>query len=385
MRRTTILFALLCLLAGLLAVACYEPVDLRSSEDVDIPWVHCILKPGSTQHLSLRYLSRPGEDNYRGINDASVVLSAWSREQYEPVGAFENTGDGEWTLQLESALFDVYSAASSPSYQLQIILPRGDTLTAHTTIARIKKHVSTHFVQCPTEERAFVLHGKEVFRYIPEITYYSLASDYPVWVCKEGWSEKAGNWSVFVEDELATNHEELADSFNLTGALFNQSKVKAALSFYPEVAGKPLHYRYIRFPRVSPQDTLAFSGDFTGPHFAGTYSGKLLSYPQDHSLEVMLDTISGQPHDLAECDWLIKERFGRMRFTAVSEEYDRYLLDVMQYEMLHVIGTDIVGVYDNTNIYTNIQGGTGIFGSAVETTQAWSCGVVGYVYEHSPE
>lgn len=99
----------------------------------------------------------------------------------------------------------------------------------------------------------------------------------------------------------------------------------------------------------------------------------------------MHDTITGQPHDMAECDWLRNERFGRMRFVAVSEEYDHYLQDVIQYEMLHVIGTDIVGVYDNTNIYTNIQGGTGIFGSAVETTQAWSCGVVGYVYEHSPE
>ena len=97
----------------------------------------------------------------------------------------------------------------------------------------------------------------------------------------------------------------------------------------------------------------------------------------------------GSDHAGVDLKALIKERFGRMRFTAVSEEYDRYLLDVMQYEMLHVIGTDIVGVYDNTNIYTNIytniQGGTGIFGSIVETTQAWSCGVVGYVYEHSPE
>ena len=37
--------------------------------------------------------------------------------------------------------------------------------------------------------------------------------------------------------------------------------------------------------------------------------------------------------------------------------------------------TDIVGIYNNTNNYTNIQGGTGIFGSCDEQDFFWSCGV----------
>ena len=62
----------------------------------------------------------------------------------------------------------------------------------------------------------------------------------------------------------------------------------------------------------------------------------------------------------------------------MSDEYDLYLKDVAEYELLNEIGTDMVGIYGNTNVYTNIQGGTGIFGAEVDNKLYWTCGVWKY-------
>ncbi len=65
---------------------------------------------------------------------------------------------------------------------------------------------------------------------------------------------------------------------------------------------------------------------------------------------------------------------GYLQFLTVSPEYDRYLKDVAQFELLQE-STDIISIYRNTNIYSNIEGGIGIFGACVEQDLFWSCGV----------
>ena len=66
---------------------------------------------------------------------------------------------------------------------------------------------------------------------------------------------------------------------------------------------------------------------------------------------------------------------GYVNFKSVSYEYDRYLKDVAQFELLREMSSDIIGIYNNTNTYTNIHGGTGIFGAEVNSKLYWSCGI----------
>ena len=368
----SIMFSLLAF-AGL--TACYQPIDLTPAEDPGIPWVHCILRPGDTQHLTLRYLARPGTGRYEGINEATVRLDSWDRHagQYVPMGTFSNVGDGEWEIHLPGlAIGSMRDTAHR--FRLQVLLPCGDTLTAHTSSVGL--HVDEIPPELP-EPRLFIfsLHGEEhslMFKADASRSYYRVASPSPIWASKTGWSEDRGGW--YLEEELATNREAYADRFNRSGRNFTHSEVPEALSGYPGVAGQPLHYRYIRFPQVTEQDTLAFSGDFSGNHY-GIIGTVVTALRGVHFAQVTVDAVAGIPHDTTECNWILKGLAGKMRFTAVSPEYDRYLLDVVQYQLLHEIGTDVIGIYDNTNIYTNIQGGAGIFGATCDTSLFWTCGV----------
>lgn len=52
----------------------------------------------------------------------------------------------------------------------------------------------------------------------------------------------------------------------------------------------------------------------------------------------------------------------------VSLEYDRYLRELAQQELIENENADIAGIYSNTNVYTNISGGTGIFGFEITRT-----------------
>ena len=186
-----------------------------------------------------------------------------------------------------------------------------------------------------------------------------------------GWSEASQSW--FIEDELATDREDRADGFNLTGKTFTKSRTQEALSQFPDVVGKPLHYKYIRFSGKSLQSNEAFaiSGDFSGPHYGDAQPGIVI---QMEKSDKMFAEAAGQPYD----NIFTTGHAGYVNFKFVSDEYDHYLKDVAEYELLYDIGNDIVGIYSNTNIYTNIQGGIGIFGAEVDNKLYWSCGVWSY-------
>ena len=97
-----LLRSILLLLLGGGAVACYEPVDLVSSEDLLVPCVHCVLNPADTQNLRLYYLSK-GNVIGRGIDDAQVTFSEYrvdkeGNEKLLREYPFENLGEGRWRL-----------------------------------------------------------------------------------------------------------------------------------------------------------------------------------------------------------------------------------------------------------------------------------------------
>lgn len=133
-----LLRSILLLLLGGGAVACYEPVDLVSPEELLVPCVHCVLNPADTQNLRLYYLSK-GNVIGRGIDDAQVTFSEYrvdkeGNEKLLREYPFENLGEGRWRLVFMKNRYIEEKALC----KLTVALPSGDTLRAKTTMVSYK-------------------------------------------------------------------------------------------------------------------------------------------------------------------------------------------------------------------------------------------------------
>lgn len=384
--RQKVCRCVLVLLVTLLAVACYEPVDLSSSEDLNVPSVYCILRPADTLYLELRAVSRIGErPDGRGINNAVITLTEFEEAKDVPVNhqyrssSFLPVGDGLYRIIFPGAHNHIKSGTIC---QLQVCLPSGDTLHAKTTMpdtTAVAQYVPV------AEDPGFQSFEANGFKY-EGVTYLSSQSglyqrpdkvgyvfqpfDGVVYVSKVGWSKEQEGW--FTEEELTTNREELTDAFNRTGTLFLHSDDPLAMKAFPDVSGKPLHYRYLRIPRRNTeQDTLFFTGDFKGPHYGEGWEPSIVLVRNWEQFVQARCQVLGLPF---EPTMITTGKAGFLRFEFVSEEYDLYLKDLLLYTLLHNVSTDIVGIYDNTNRYSNIEGGVGIFGAKHEKQYYWSCG-----------
>ena len=382
-----LLRSLLFLLLGGGAVACYEPVDLVSSEEVLVPCVHCILNPLDTQYLRLYYISK-GNATGRGIDNAQVTFSEYrvdqeGNERLSREYPFESLGEGMWRLIFPGERYIEANARC----KLLVILPSGDTLRAVTTMVNSKWQahpdvLPTDNIQCVFDaanahhkDVELDLHGEHIIQPydggnpsqddVPLYVIYPTAGT--VWISKQGWSKEERKW--FLEKELATDKEDLVDGFNRTGRYFTQSQDPKALELYPNVAGRPLHFQHLRVPARGTADTLSISGDFSGSHY-GVFGAMLALLQMREYFILASHMVTGLPPE----EFLLNGEVGKLVFKRVSEEYDHYLKDVMQYHLLHNVGTDIIAIYDNTNIYSNIEGGVGIFGAEYETRFDWTCG-----------
>ena len=407
MKKKQLTIALLILLAFSSLTACYQPVDLSPAERPDIPWVHCILNEKDSLYLDLRYIDASGSGHYQPINDAVIQLQEWRKRNDDSDSEYilfrsiapELVGEGRWLWALPQTDINQFERIKEKALcRLEIVLPSGDTLHAETTMppGRVDQqfdHLSESYVS------SFILNGKsysyeavtDVNNHLYKHEEYSrflLPVNNPVWVTKFGLAEDG---STFVEETLATDRDEWTDGVNCTGQTFTKSDISLALTNYPDVAGKPLHYHFLRFPngRVAKEvkmehphdDTignnsladalLTISGDFKGPHFGAL--GSILEIARAEQIyEKTVAQVSGIPYADNILTSHTLHRAGYLEFRTVSPEYDQYLKDVAQYDLLRE--TDVVSIYRNTNTYTNVQGGTGIFGAAITQTFYWTCG-----------
>ena len=378
------------LLAVLTVSGCFEPIAFTPSEAVEIPSVYCILNPTDTQYLALKYVS-PAGDRFqeKGINDAVITLYEYfdgekgSERPYRQ-SSFSRVGDGLYRLVFapKPGTSNIETGALC---RLQICLPSGDTLRASTTMP--DPGAMEQYIPVEAEARTFSFEANG-FRFEPLPFEYEVLGQkgmyyrpdkagyifHPfngaIYVSKVGWSKTDQAW--FEEEELTTDREELTDAFNRTGTVFTHSADPAAAAAFPGAAGKPLHYRYLRFPgRQSGQDTVFITGDFKGPHYGDAWDATLALAKGWETYVRAKCEVQGLPF---KPTMLSTGLAGFLRFELVSDSYDRYLKDLLLYSLMHDVSTDIVGIYDNTNIYTNIDGGVGVFGAKIEKQYYWTCG-----------
>lgn len=397
-------FLLLFVVAG-----CYESVDLTPEDEVEIPCVRYIIRDGygspgdvsfpaypyqredgsweertwegktggGYEYLELCYVTPAGKQT-KFEDHAVIILERWDRDEngrrrFLADDTLKAVGGGKYYDRM------VKNRTGGDEFRLLVFLPGGDTLTATTTMPGYPdlfyEGVKTY--PLPAEEirpTEFDLNGKHYVypgngQNCWKACYQIPPSDYAIWVFKVSYSEY-GNDNGFIEDALTTDLESRVDFFNQTGKTYQGHTLLPGEEAYPELLGRQMHYRYLRFSPAPTADSLMISGNFSGPHY-GRFGPDLVRPMADQFQEKYTGMLYGRPY---EDSILSSGRAGYVLFKTVSHEYDRYLKAVAEYELLHEVSTDIVGIYQNTNTYTNIKGGVGIFGAEFNQKYYWTNG-----------
>ena len=189
----------------------------------------------------------------------------------------------------------------------------------------------------------------------------------PVWIKRmtKGWQNTDDSYDDFhIANKIATSLTTV-DSFNLTGDLYDSSilfdpnpvdpnpspasEPVAWAHVYAYVTGQPYHDAFLRIPPVreigerkstDPDGFFSVSGEFSTDY--------------DHLGRVI-------------------DRAGYLLFMSVSEEYDRYLKELLiEGAKLERTDGSFAALFDHENLYSNIDGGAGIFGSYSQARSYWN-------------
>ena len=112
-----------------------------------------------------------------------------------------------------------------------------------------------------------------------------------------------------------------------------------------------MHDRYLRFEK-NPGIVMV----------SGTFEG---FYP--------VEFVSEESEDVLNCGVITNpsDDQGYLVFASVSHEYDKYHTETLFFQELQE-SFKLTDIYFRENVYTNINGGLGIFGAKAETKMVWS-------------
>lgn len=149
--------------------------------------------------------------------------------------------------------------------------------------------------------------------------------------------------AVSIVEEVCTDLE--VDNFNLTGGTYDPygsyidyDYAYKHAPFYPELTEKSMHFRYLRVP-----------------------GGTLTADEEDSSVwdwDISFNNID------YKADYIIEYNY-------VSDDYDRYLREAVQYYRLYNESTDLTSIYLRDELVTNVHGAIGVFGAKVCTRREW--------------
>ena len=288
--------------------------------------VYCILDPGrSQQTLTLYYAKGKGEEDYIPITEASAYIILGR----DTIGVFEHVEGPTWTSSPE--------IKNLVTYKLLVRIPGKEDITARTT-------VPGKFT-CHNECGYFgVLEPFESFQ--------PVRTGHHLWIVArknkhrpdEGNDE---NYPYILTDNV------YADNFNLSGLKFSDVSFEYAedydyfwdltrerVKLYPDI---PLHKGFVRIdlpPYYVDAKTEEEKEEADYPFYEGFL---LLCVPFEQGLD------------------LGNNKRSHFDFYSLSDEYDTFLRNV--YVKEGELEYDMTSVYSMSNVYTNIEGGLGIFGA----------------------
>lgn len=342
--------------------SCVEPIDLDSHEGRSVV-VNCILTESDVQTMELYYTSDLSGEESEPIEDATVLLTC----DYEPVAEFTRGEDGLWRAD--------YRPEYNKSYRLDVTV--GDHHFTGFTIFPEDIKVDTYGrLRWKDKKRRidYLLYSYELRVYDvfnPPYKGRECLSQSHLWVFPRDLGRGEG-----YQRYIATSHL-CADDFNVTPLsvrdlpCFSPDSIasmpgwlKRQLAWCPEMLGDlRMHDRFVRIdiPRNyrngKTQEELTNTPVYTDVSFA-----LVRAFPPD-------------PHDYrTPYDGNLYDVY------ILSNEADKYFSDVYR---RHLNKDNFVFEYDTENIYTNIEGGLGVFGAMVRRND--KPGVTGYLDDWGPE
>ena len=316
--------------------SCSKEVTLDTGEEGVV--VECILSCDSIQHLNLAFTHpKSQKSGTQVISEAQVTL--FDETAKSSAGSFQFSSDNGWILP--------YSAIPQHSYRLDIDVPGHNHISAKQTMPKQVK--VSGFVWSGLSS-----YGVATNYEFGELNHYwgtvFFVNDLPerTWISAISYNEAQGTYSIV--DEICSDYPYI-DNFNVTGNTYEPITVELDtlghhLSYLvcDFLAGQPLHKKYLRTNMSqSHKDEWNYYGFF----FSGSF------YEQNNpNVEQPLGSKGG------------------ILFTTASEDYDLYLQESIYYQQLQE-STDMSSIYVRDNVFSNIEGGVGIFGAKTQCLEKW--------------
>lgn len=358
------------LLLQMLLPSCVRDVVMDAKEKPQVV-VTCILTEDPEQTLQLFYTKGASQPEVVPVTEAKVTLLEREREweEFHEVGHFKRSEGREWTL--------AYTAIPKWQYRLEIEVPGYVPISAEQTMPGVAKVIALsnfeyikyyyykglHFPSWIPEAPPFVPNAED-FDELPLGTksYYVLDLPDPVWICAMNYDPETGKHHIV--EEICTECS-LVDDFNTTGEKYVAPERTDIPNPYvdgshvsklaPQLEGRPLHKRYLRFPVKDLSEEKGWW--FT---LAGSMQGKYNC--KDFYQYYYGDNGLARP--------LFPDE-GYIEVSAVSKDFDDYLMDAHERQQIQQ-SSDLTTIYLRDNSYTNIVGGLGVFGARTVRRYQWS-------------
>lgn len=346
-RISFILFALLWAIL-LIPASCVREVVMDAGEKPTVV-VECVISNTSPQTLHLRYTKGAAKEYCEVVTEAEAVLLDLT--DGSEAGRFVKAEDGVWTLD--------YEAIDEHEYRLEVSVPGYDLITAEQ---QMPLRPDVRAIRNSSCSPSFT---PDTFADTCEWTrscYYRLYAEN---------NEPGSLWVYAMNYDNETGRRELAeyiccdgncDDFNLTDSVYATKtdtvvhKIPGRLyaesllsGIYPQLVGCTMHDRYLRL--LTRPEALKVSGSFNGFY--------PVKFTEDW--EVENDGVISEPADDQ----------GYLVFANISEEYEIYHVESFYFQQIDS-SSILSDIYLRDNVFTNINGGLGIFGAKAETKMVWS-------------
>lgn len=355
---------------AMLAASCVEPIVMDPLDEMPVV-VSCVLERGhQAQYLDLHYAKRPSETKATPITDATVVVTG---KEYDPQNLSEAVVDHQFTWNGERwqcNFLPVFGA----KYSLKVILVDGRQISSSTTfpadlrlvgcMGKIGSEQEAPSKKVPYDAFYFAKYFKTT--YVAD--YYTDGHNtYTFYDSYEGYAPYRGEvyaWIV-AGSRLSTDHPD-ADKLNLrTGSWADLDPLEGydmnsrSSAYVSYCSGLPLYQDWLH---IHQQDGFAGNmpeGLIPEQEYNTKYNATA-KVPTESLFVLASDPSDGQKD--AEYGYATMDVF---RVFFVSPEYDTYLRNMANTKIIH--GGELTEIYSTEPVYTNIEGGLGIFGASYMT------------------
>ena len=334
---------LLVCLGLVLTTSCVEYIDMSTDEGRDQVVVNCILEESNTQTLELFYMRGFNEVDYKGIDNAKVVISTLNQYEDEAVEFHHDKGI-KWSAD--------FRPENGRIYKLSIKIEGRDEITAQTQMPADVQVYSHRKDWYYAEGLGHWLCSFQIMR-----RDYSTFGDHFFHLV----TVSACMWiSSMASDIIATDFQ-YADKFTQTGQTIsdleyyspeNMASLQAfdreMIGAIPKLKGDcPVYDKVVRINMPSDYDAGYTDEQLLSEKVMEYDSHSFLLFTTNYESD--FDGISGT---------------GLYKICILSPEYDQYYREF--YERIVLNAGNILELYNDTDMYTNINGGHGIFGAKIE-------------------